>query len=333
MKKITTRLPLLILAILCLNSFSALAQPGFIINGGDVCENASVEVSVSVEEFTEMISFQYTIGWNPSVIQIDSVSNVNGAISDNILFGSFNSESDVLTLSWFDNALEGITLADDEVLFSIFYTVVGDNSSLSMVTFENEPTMQEVSSLDDMGEIVMVNAGFSDGMIMVAQPELGSVVVTDDVNMTSVGAIDITISNGTAPYTFVWETGQTTEDLTDVPVGEYLCTVTDAKGCISDIGPFTVGNIVSTNEIETLIDVQAFPNPTAGHFNFKAQLERPEVLEITIYNILGENIYFEQLESANIERELDLSRFANGTYFLQLSVEDGLYVERIQVQH
>lgn len=330
MKKITTRLPLLILTILCLNTYS-FAQPAFILSDIDVCENSTVEVDVTIADFTLITSFQYSINWDPTVIQIIDVVNINEAISDNVFLGNFNAESNVLSISWFDNSVAGVTVADDEVLFSISYTITGDNSALSMVTFGDVPTVREVSAVVD-SEITIVEADYTSGMVMVAQPELGSVNVTDDVNMSGVGAIDVTISNGTAPYDFVWETGQTTEDISNLSVGDYSATVTDAKGCASDIGPFTVGNIVGTKELKGLIGVQVFPNPTADKLNFIAELEQSQALELTIFNILGEKVYFENQESANIDQELDLSHLANGTYFLQLSSGDGAYVQRIQVQ-
>ena len=36
---------------------------------------------------------------------------------------------------------------------------------------------------------------------------------------------------GTFPYTFLWSTGQTVEDLTDLPKGNYVLTITDSLGC------------------------------------------------------------------------------------------------------
>jgi len=49
------------------------------------------------------------------------------------------------------------------------------------------------------------------------------------------GTIDLSVSNGTAPYYYAWSTGATTEDITGVPAGEHYVTVTDANGCTSVI--------------------------------------------------------------------------------------------------
>jgi len=54
--------------------------------------------------------------------------------------------------------------------------------------------------------------------------------VYDCVNPT-IGTIDITPSGGTPPYTYAWSNTATTQDLVNVPAGNYTVTVTDANGC------------------------------------------------------------------------------------------------------
>ncbi|MBM3164444.1 MAG: choice-of-anchor J domain-containing protein [Bacteroidetes bacterium] len=45
------------------------------------------------------------------------------------------------------------------------------------------------------------------------------------------GTVTLSVANGTAPYTYVWSSGQVTQNLSGLAPGTYSVTVTDAAGC------------------------------------------------------------------------------------------------------
>jgi hypothetical protein len=62
--------------------------------------------------------------------------------------------------------------------------------------------------------------------------DLTAKIVASDVTCFggSNGATDLTVKGGTAPYTYLWTNGETTEDLTNLVTGRYGVTVTDMNG-------------------------------------------------------------------------------------------------------
>jgi hypothetical protein len=46
------------------------------------------------------------------------------------------------------------------------------------------------------------------------------------------GAINLTVSNGTVPYTYIWSTNATTQDISQLSAACYTVTVTDQTGCV-----------------------------------------------------------------------------------------------------
>ncbi len=168
------------------------ASDEFTNNGDVVC------VEITVEDFIDILNFQFTITWDPAILQYNSV-NTSGVLSD--LFFGPAMPTDALTVSWLDITFGGITIPDGSVIFEICFDVIGAPGTDTPITFTGDLTEIEVfnSAQEELGFI----------------GQNGSTIVAGDftVNFTSCstlagddnGTFNITVSGGVPPYGYLWE--------------------------------------------------------------------------------------------------------------------------------
>jgi gliding motility-associated-like protein len=95
--------------------------------------------------------------------------------------------------------------------------------------------------------------------IQITQP---SAILTINSNVTNVtcfgyndGQINVTMTGGTAPYTYFWlGSGATTEDLTNVSPGSYTLAVTDNNNCVTSA-------TITVNQPSTPLSASIIQNP------------------------------------------------------------------------
>ncbi|MFN5213341.1 MAG: PKD domain-containing protein, partial [Bacteroidota bacterium] len=118
------------------------------------------------------------------------------------------------------------------------------------------------------------------------------------------GSIDLSIAGGTAPYTFLWSTLATTEDIDSLAEGIYFVTVTDVDGC-STTSNFLIENTPGPSATNTSVDA------TCGQQNGS--------INVTVF---GGNSPFDFMWSNNATTA-SLSSLASGDYVFTITDANG----------
>lgn len=83
------------------------------------------------------------------------------------------------------------------------------------------------------------------------------------------GAIDLTVTGGTPPYSYEWSNGQRTEDILNLVAGTYSVTVSDSMGCaVSDSIEITQPPLLEITDVR----IQTVPG-NSGHANFYVEVQ------------------------------------------------------------
>ena len=162
--------------------------------------------------------------------------------------------------------------------------------------------------------------------------------VTNAQNSGENGSIQVSVSNGTPPYTYEWRDQEdylwsTTEDLVNVPGGTYICTIIDANGCIFISDPIVVENILGTSEPLWSNSVWVYPNPASKQFYVRLQLEEAAAVQWEVHDVRGVVV------SKNLTAALDshfipvnATKWAPGVYYLRLIINDEVLVRRVVIE-
>ncbi|MBO9584289.1 MAG: T9SS type A sorting domain-containing protein [Flavobacterium sp.] len=107
--------------------------------------------------------------------------------------------------------------------------------------------------------------------IVVGQPSAalnGTTFITNvSCNGGNTGAINLTPSGGTGPYTYSWNDGVTTEDRTGLIAGSYSVTITDANSCTKTINAISVTQPPIINGTASITHIACYGEST-GAINF-----------------------------------------------------------------
>jgi hypothetical protein len=129
---------------------------------------------------------------------------------------------------------------------SIDLTVTGGTEPYNYVWSPGGATSQDIFGLTagTYSVIVADNTGchFQTSYTVVSEStfDISSVVENETCNGFQDGSIDLTVSGGVGPYTYLWSNSVTTQDLSGLSGGDYSVAVTDQGNQCSGVRSFTI---------------------------------------------------------------------------------------------
>jgi len=176
----------------------------------------------------------------------------------------------------------------------VYGLTVTDNNGLEFITsfLVNEPPLLSVNT-EAINESV---AGFADG------------------------TIDLQIQGGTADYTYLWDNGATTEDLTGIEAGTYCVTITDANDCTESICETIISESTSNQDLSDIQRLNIYPNPVHGSdLWIDIEFSTNKNISIQLINSLGQVLHHQAIDNI-LESQINLQvgNLPEGLYFVNI---------------
>ena len=141
---------LLTLLLVCAIGLSLQAQdPTMTLPSIVVDESEEFEIEMSVSNFTDLITMQFTIEWDPTKMSLLEITDFNLIDLDGARFGDTTSNTDfgLLPMSWEDKNLSGTTVPDGTVIFKLKMKAMGNPGDTIALKFVGAPASIEVADL------------------------------------------------------------------------------------------------------------------------------------------------------------------------------------------
>ena len=173
-----------IIAVLLFFVGSLTAQVNINIPSYTVDPDENIFVDVTVDDFTNIAACQFSIHWDPEVIEFFNLTDLD---FEYLSSGNFNTQSaseGKISMVWTDASTtqNGVTVDDGTVFFRIIFKTIGAPGTQSGITFENDPTPIEIG--DNTGAVLTPE--FQTGLVTVE----GTTAVGDIVNNVLLNKLD-----------------------------------------------------------------------------------------------------------------------------------------------
>ena len=319
--------------------------------------------SLDCSNFNQAISLQvtggyapYSVAWNTNETGMN-IANAQGnfqytaiVTDSNGCVGHYSTTVAAISPLTFDAQINNVN-CNGELSGSIEMAVAGGNAGYSYLWSTGE-TSEDLYNLGTGNYHVNISDSrgcnlFAD--FTITEPTvLTASVAHQNLTIATVGSIDLTVNGGTFPYSYSWNNGMTSADLTNVTPGFYEVGITDAHGCLVSTNVIVLDNQMTATEniLATIVPATAFlnnqmsiipsegtmgidelaeqsvtvyPNPAVGvtHIEWSGL----EVASLQLIDMTGQIVSTTAITSITSNYELNQERA--GEYFVKMNLTNG----------
>ncbi len=216
---------------------------------------------------------------------------------------------------------------------SAIATALGGNPPYSYVWSNGEATSAITNLSPDLYSLTVTDANncvsIDENVVIYAAGEnlcnMSSIMNSTDE--TAQGANDGTVSvtpvNGTAPFSYIWNTGDSIAYLTNLSPDVYVVTITDSNNCsnvnVAVIEAYSDSASIGVNLLIEHPNFKVFPNPVKDVLTvvFESKSNTKQTLEVL--NNLGQVVLTKNMTLNKTQENIPVQTLANGTYHLKVS--------------
>jgi hypothetical protein len=341
-----------------LNAFAAV-QMASTYNVMTITSSSSLDCS----NFNQEISLQVTGGYAPYSVSWNSnetgmnIANAQGGFQytavvtdSNGCVRNYTTSIAAISPLSFDAQINNVN-CNGETSGSIEIAVTGGTSGYSYLWSTGETSADlynlgtgnyQVNIIDGHGCNVWADFTITQPSVLTAS------TVHQNLTLVTVGSIDLTVDGGTLPYSYSWNNGSASADLTSVTPGFYEVGITDAHGCSVSTNVFVLDNQMSEHEnilssmnipmdtttSELIINptegtmgineiaeksVTLYPNPAIGvtHIEWNGL----EITSLQLIDMSGQIVSTTVINS--ITSNFELNQEKAGEYFVKMNLSNG----------
>ncbi len=263
---------------------SSIALNANITGTNEICTNSAGSANVVIVSGNQPYSYSWNNGLSGSSIDNLSAGLYVVSITDNeacteVLDIEILNETDLEI----DVQSSNTCCGEDNGMASLTVSCFVDPLNITWSNGDNTSSIENLSP-GNYGVTVTDATGQTETYNFVIDDSDSPVVMINGVNTfcgENNGSATASVNLGIAPYSYLWNTGATTETITNLPAGTYTVTVTDDKDCTGTASIVIIGS-----------DVPDAGDLTGGPFDFCVDGNVDFVYGISINGAVGANSSF-----------------------------------------